>query len=100
VIWARRIVVLVPFAFAATLNTLAALARPMHWRSEHLAGYCFLFMTPWAWLLDRGWVGTTQSKVLNSIFAALLILWIPALLYSVSLWLILRFVRLCSAHPQ
>ena len=99
-IWVRRILLIIPFGVAATLNILVALTRPMHWRSEHLAGYCFLFMTPWAWLLDRGWIPATQSKILNSILAALFILWIPALLYSACLWLIFRFVRFRSPHPQ
>ena len=98
VIWVRRILLMMPFGMAATLNTVVAIARPMHWRTEHVAGYCFLFMTPWAWLLDRGWIPGIQSKILNSILAALFILWIPALLYSASIWLILRFARFRFAH--
>jgi hypothetical protein len=88
------------FVLAAILNTLVVIARPMHWYSEHLAGYCFLFGNPWAWLLDRGWFVATHSRVLNSILAALVILWIPALLYSACLWLILRFARFRSARAQ
>jgi hypothetical protein len=41
--WARRLVLALPFAIAALLNVLVKIARPLHWRSEHIAGYCFLF---------------------------------------------------------
>jgi hypothetical protein len=52
VIWVRRILLLLPFLIAAILNLLVVVARPMHWHSEHIAGYAFLFAMPWAWLVD------------------------------------------------
>ena len=44
-----------PFAAAAVLNVLVSIARPLHWRSEHIAGYCFLFATPWE-MAARPWM--------------------------------------------
>jgi len=54
--WFRRVLLTVPFAIAAVLNVLMLNADRFHLRREHIAGYGFLFGTPWAWLLDRGWV--------------------------------------------
>jgi hypothetical protein len=45
----------VPFPIAAVLNVLMLNADRFHLHREHVAGYGFLFGTPWAWLLDRGW---------------------------------------------
>ena len=49
-IWIKRALLALPFGIAAALNLLAIIARPMHWHTEHIAGYGFLFATPWAWL--------------------------------------------------
>jgi hypothetical protein len=88
--WRGRLVLSLPFAVAATLNVLDIIARPLHWRGEHIDGYCFLFLTPWGWLLDNGWIGSVNSKWVGEVIAYLIILWIPALLYSVSLWMVIR----------
>jgi hypothetical protein len=91
---------MLPFAVAAILNTLEAIARPMHWYSERFDGYCFLFATPWAWLLDRGWFGTTHNSLLDSILAAVVIIWISALLYSACIWLLFRLLGFRSSHAK
>jgi len=91
--WASRLVLAFPFAVAVVLNVLCNIARPLHWRSEHVAGYAFLFATPWGWLLDRGWFGPFDSRWLDALMAYLILLWIPALLYSACLWLLLRILR-------
>src|SRR4029077_11604778 len=90
---ARRLVLGFPFAVAAASNVLVNIARPLHWRSEHVAGYCFLFATPWAWLLDRGWFGPFENRWLDTLMGYLILIWIPALLYSGCLWLLLRVNR-------
>lgn len=91
--WAGRLVLAFPFAVAAALNVLVNIARPLHWRTEHVAGYCFLFATPWGWLLDRGWVGPIHSRWLDALMAYLILLWFPAMLYSACLWLLMRVGR-------
>ncbi len=88
--WTRRLVLALPFAVAAVLNVLVYIARPLHWQTQHVAVYFFLFGAPWAWLLDRGWFGALDSKWLVALMGYLIILWIPALLYSGCLWLLLR----------
>ncbi len=92
--WTARIALAFPFAVASVLSVLISIARPFHWRSEHLAGYCFLFASPWAWLLDNGWFGSSfHSKWLGVLVTYMILLWIPALLYSGCFWLLFRIGR-------
>ena len=86
--WFKRVVLVVPFVTAAILNILLVVADRQHWRTEHIAGYCFLFGTPWAWLLDRGWVPDYHHYWLRLFSGYAIILWIPATLYSGFLWLL------------
>jgi hypothetical protein len=93
-IWAKRILLLVPLLIAATLNLFVAIARPLNWRSERIAGYGFLFASPWAWLVDHDWFGPLSNRRLEPLIGYLLMLWIPALLYSGCLWLLLLALQL------
>lgn len=97
--WLRRILLMVPFSIAAVLNVLALNADRLHLRREHVAGYGFLFATPWAWLLDRGWVPDYHRHTMQLVFGYAIILWIPALLYSGCLWLLFEgLARLRNAE--
>lgn len=100
-IWAKRILLVLPFGTAGVLTVLS-LARPLHER--HKLEVCgFLFGAPWAWLLDRGWFGAISSKRLGMVVGYLILLWVPALLYSCCLWLCFRalhILRLRSAQFQ
>jgi hypothetical protein len=89
-IWARRILLAVPFATATVLTALISFSDRLHLRSERIAGYGFALGTPWAWLLDRGWFGYIHSRWLQSLTTYVVVLWIPALLYSFGLWLLFR----------
>ena len=82
-----------PFGVAAVLSLLVSVARPLHWRSQRLVGYCFLFATPWLWLLNGGEFEWIHSRWLNILMNHLILLWIPAFLYSGGLWLLLRIFR-------
>jgi hypothetical protein len=93
--WATRLVLALPFAIAAVLNVLINVARPLHWRSEHVAGYCFLFGAPWSWLLDHGWFGPFDSRWL-----IVILLWVPAVLYSACLWLLVRVSRVAIGRVR
>jgi hypothetical protein len=86
--WFRRILLTVPFVIAAVLNVLMLNAHRLHLRGEHVAGYGFLFGTPWAWLLDHGWIPDYHHPRMRLLFGYAIILWIPALLYSGCLWLL------------
>jgi len=90
VIWIRRALVFLPLAIAAVLTVLVMLADRLPLRPERIAGYCFLFGTPWAWLLDRGWLARGHSRWVESLMVYAVVLWIPALLYSVVLWPLVR----------
>ena len=80
-----------PFAAATTLTVLISFADRFHLRSERIAGYGFLFGAPWAWLLDHSWFGNVNYAI---------VLWIPALLYFVCLWLLLRVLRMGHGGPN
>lgn len=100
--WLKRIMLAVPFAVAAVLTILISFADRLHLRLERVAGYGFLFATPWAWLLDHDWFGNVHvhSRWVESLIDDAVILWIPALLYSASLWLLLRLVALRAGHVR
>jgi len=92
-IWTRRILVTLPFAIAAVLNVLMNVADRFQMRREHIAGYGFLFFTPWTWVLDRDWFGKVRTPWLEALITYAIILWLPALLYSGCLWLLIRALR-------
>ena len=84
--WTRRLLLSLPFAVAAVLTVLVTLADRLHLNLERVAGYGFLFATPWAWLLNRGWLAGFHPLIV--------VLWIPAVLYSSFLWLFFRGLRI------
>jgi hypothetical protein len=94
----KRLLILSPFAVATVLTVLINVNDRLHLRSEHIAGYGFLFATPWAWLLDRGWFGNVQNRWLETLVGYAVILWIPALLYSGCLWLLLRILSFAAGR--
>jgi hypothetical protein len=102
VIWARRLLVATPFAIAAVLNVLVVTADRIHLHREHIAGYGFLFATPWAWLIDHpGLISNVHNRWLMALFGYAMILWVPAVLYSGCLWLILWCIGIGkSRHPN
>lgn len=83
-----RTLLTIPFGIAALLNILSVASDPLQLRSEHIAGYAFLFSAPWAWLLDQIWIPDRHHHWLQMIFGYTIILWIPALLYSTCIWLL------------
>jgi hypothetical protein len=81
----RRLLLLSPFGIATALTVLMT-----NLQSERVAGYGFLFATPWAWLLDRGSFPKISNRALETLVVYVVLLWVPALLYSGCLWLLLR----------
>jgi hypothetical protein len=82
--WVKRILLALPFAVAAVLNACLYAARPLHWRNEHIAGYCFLFAIPWAWLLDNGlpmlkppWLGDFVDSIVFLVGSSAALLGVP-----------------------
>jgi hypothetical protein len=98
-IWIKRFLLASPLAVAAVLTVLINATNRFHLRREQIAGYCFLFGTPWAWLLDHDWFGNIHNRWLLALITHSVILWIPALLYTGCLWLLLRALADCSDIP-
>lgn len=89
-IWVKRFLVALPIAVAAILTVLNSFADRLQLHNNKVAGYSFLFFYPWAWLVDHDWLGHDHSRWLQSLIAYATILWIPAMLYSGCLVLLLR----------
>lgn len=95
--YVTRLVIAIPFAIAALLTVLLVVADSLHLRTEHVAGLGFLFSTPWAWLIDRvPFAGRRWEPLVGYV----VILWIPALLYSACLWILLRGLPLLLRHAS
>ena len=97
--WTKRILLMLPFGIAAILNILIQVSDHLHLRGERVAGYGFLFASPWAWLTDHDWFGNGHSRWVESLINYLAILWIPAALYSACIWLLLK-VLLPKSYRQ
>ena len=94
-VWLRRLLLTIPFVIAAVLNTLMFVADRFHLNGQRIAGYGFLFGTPWAWLVDRFFwhPSLIYHRQLALVVGTIAILWVPAALYSACLWLLLRGFR-------
>jgi hypothetical protein len=89
-IWIRRALLSLPFVIAAALNVLVCFARQLNIRPERVAGYGFLFASPWAWIVDHDWFGYVHSRWFGSLITYATILWLPALMYSAVVWAVFR----------
>ena len=65
---------------------------------EHIAGYGFLFATPSIWLLDSMRFRNVHNGWLTPLLGYVLVLWIPAVLYSGCLWLLLAGLKAVAAR--
>ena len=96
--WTRRLLVALPLAIAGGLNVLMISADRFHLHRERTAGFGFLFAAPWAWLLDAGWFGNVRNHILKVFIGYAVILWIPAMLYSGCLWLLVMCIKRFTAR--
>lgn len=103
--WIKQLLLVTPFMVALVLNVLIVRADHLHLyrEGEHIAGYAFLFATPWAWLIDSIWSGFldriwrgNHSYWLAALMGYATILWIPATLYSACLWLLVSGLKFMS----
>jgi hypothetical protein len=99
--WANRLLVAIPFAIAALLNALMVGVEHLHLRLDYIARYGFVFSGPWVWL--EGITDITnhvnvQNGWLRGFLAYVTLLWIPAVLYAVCVWLLLVILRI-AARP-
>jgi hypothetical protein len=102
-LWIKRLLLAAPFIVALLLNALMVRADHLHLyrESQHIAGYGFLFGTPWSWIVDHIWFGFLYGiwrghihNWMRESLGYLTFLWIPAALYSASLWLVLTGIQI------
>ena len=97
--WTTRLLVSVPFAIAALLNAVMLGVEHLHLRLEYIARYGFTFLGPWAWFVDFADITdrlNVQNRWLGGFIWYVALLWIPALLYSVCVWLLLVILRIAE----
>jgi hypothetical protein len=92
--WISRLLLAVPFAIAALFNALMVGSFPLH--LDYIARYGFAFSGPWAWLpnvpdlMNRL---NVHNQWLETLAWYVTLLWIPAVLYSICIWLLLVVFR-------
>lgn len=99
--WTNRLLIASPAAIAALLNALMVGVEHLHLRLEYIARYGFVFAEPWAWVVNVADITNhvnVQNRWLAGFIAYVALLWIPAVLYSVCVWLLLVVLRI-AARP-
>ena len=99
--WTNRLLVAVPFAIAALLNAIMLGVEHFHLRLEYIARYWIVFSGPWTWFVNSADITNrlnVQNRWLGGFIWYVALLWIPALLYSVCVWLLLVVLR-TAARP-
>lgn len=90
--WTNRLLIAVPFAFAALLNAVMVGVEHLHLRLDYIARYGLAFPGPWAWVVNVADITNhlnVQNGWLRGFIIYVALLWIPAALYSVCLWVLL-----------
>jgi hypothetical protein len=98
---ARRLAIASPFVVAALLNALMLGVEHFHFRLDFIARYGFVFYGPWSWLINIGDITNrlnVQNGWLRGFTAHFVLLWIPAVLYSVCVWLLLVVLKIAAPH--
>ena len=89
----------VPFAIAALLNALMVGFEHLHLRLDYIARYGFVFSRPWVWLVNVADITNhlnVQNRWLGGFIAYVALLWVPAVLYSACVWLLLLVLRIAA----
>jgi hypothetical protein len=98
--WKKRLLIAVPLVIAALLNALMLGVEHLHLRLDYIARYGFVFFGPWVWpaanVADIADHLNGQNPWLGGFLWYVAILWIPAVLYSVCVWLLLVVVRIAA----
>ena len=97
--WTNRLLIAVPFAIAALLNAIMVGVEHLHLRLDYIARYGFVFCGPWAWLVNFADITNrlhVQNRWLAGFITYVALLWIPAVLYSVCVWLLLVFLGIAA----
>ena len=97
--WKNRLLIAVPFAIAALLNAIMVGVEHFHLRLNYIARYWIVFSGPWAWLVDFADITNrlnVQSRWLRGFITYVDLLWIPAVLYSICVWLLLVILSIAT----
>jgi hypothetical protein len=97
--WVNRFLIAFPFAIAALLNALMLGVEHFHLRLDHIARYGFVFAGPWAWVANAADITnylSVQNHWLRGLLSYAALLWIPAVLYSACVWLLLVVLRIAT----
>jgi hypothetical protein len=90
-----RVLLTLPLVIALILNVLVYVVR----YNKHVEVYGFAFALPWGWLLDRLWFpGSGWLVWSRSLVNTIELLWIPALLYSLCPYGLLRLFRIVAGR--
>lgn len=92
--WIRPSVLLLPFVIASILTVRGLFSDALHLSRHTTEKYGFAFAAPWAWLLDHDWFGSHRGRWPEALILYLVLLWIPATLYSACLWMIMRLLTI------
>src|SRR5215475_1433541 len=92
-VWLKRFLLLLPFFITTLLTELIVRADHLHQSKQHLVGYGFLFGSPWAWLIDSVGLPQPHNYWVQAALGYLFVLWIPAVLYSASIWLLFTLIE-------
>jgi type IV secretory pathway TrbD component len=90
--WTSRLLIAVPFTIAALLNAVMVGVEHLHLRLDFIARYGFIFSGPWVRLVNAFNItnhSSFQNGWLRGFIFFVALLWIPAFLYSVCVWLLL-----------
>jgi len=71
----------------------------LHLRLDYIARYGFVFCGPWVWLVNFADITNrlnVQNRWLGGFITYVALLWIPAVLYSVCVWLLLVVLRIAA----
>jgi len=97
--WTKRLLVAVPFTIAALLNAIMVGVEHLHLRLAYIARFWIVFSGPWAWLVNFADITNRlnlQNRWLRGFIAYVVLLWIPAILYSVCVWLLLVILGIAA----
>ena len=97
--WTNRLLIAVPFAIAALLNAIMVGVEHLHLRLNSIARYWIAFSGPWAWLANFADITNrlnVQSRWLRGFITYVDLLWIPAVLYSICVWLLLVILSIAT----
>ena len=88
-----------PFAAAALLNAIMVGVEHLHLRLDYIARYGFVFSGPWVRLVNFADITNrlnVQNRWLGGFVTYVALLWIPAVLYSICVWLLLVVLSIAA----